>query len=120
MKHSAHVRALVGGAFAVLLSASGAVIRAQAPPPTEHPGAVKNYAVPKTPWGDPDLQGIWPGIELVGVPLQRAASFGTRNWLTDEEFKQHTARNQPMLARSPVHQFSRSPVASVRTSKSVP
>ena len=45
------------------------------------------YAVPKTPWGDPDLQGKWPGTELVGVPLQRDPKFGTRNVLTDEEFK---------------------------------
>ena len=57
---------------------ASAAIAAQAP---------ANYAVPKTPWGDPDLQGKWPGIELVGVPMQRAANLGTRNVLTDEEFK---------------------------------
>ena len=38
--------------------------------------------------GDPDLQGFWPGVEMVGVPLQRPARFGTRNVLTDEEFAQ--------------------------------
>src|SRR5712664_2805424 len=32
----------------------------------------------KTPWGDPDLQGVWPGTGLIGTPLQRDASFGTR------------------------------------------
>ena len=46
----------------------------------------------KTPWGDPDLQGKWPGIELVGVPMQRAANLGTRNILTEEEFKQQQER----------------------------
>jgi hypothetical protein len=25
---------------------------------------------PKTPWGDPDLQGMWPTEEMTGVPLQ--------------------------------------------------
>jgi len=64
---------------------------AKPPTPFETPGAVKGYQTPKTPWGDPDLQGIWPGIELVGVPLARPANFGTRNWLTEEEFKQREA-----------------------------
>jgi hypothetical protein len=50
------------------------------------------YKVPRTPWGDPDLQGKWPGIELVGVPMQRPASFGTRNVLTDQEFKERQER----------------------------
>ena len=40
------------------------------------------------PVGDPDLQGFWPGVEMVGVPLQRPARFGTRNVLTEEEFEQ--------------------------------
>ena len=26
---------------------------------------------PRTPWGDPDLQGIWPSTDMVGTPLQR-------------------------------------------------
>jgi hypothetical protein len=64
-------------------------IPADAKPPTpfETPGAVKGYQVPKTPWGDPDLQGIWPGIDLISVPMQRDRALGTRNWLTEEEFK---------------------------------
>jgi hypothetical protein len=54
--------------------------------------APKNFVVPKTPWGDPDLQGKWPGIDLVGVPMQRRAELGTRNVLTEEEFQQAQAR----------------------------
>src|SRR6476469_8466246 len=45
------------------------------------------YSPPRTPWGDPDLQGKWPGTDLVGVPLQRDPKLGTRNRLTEEEFK---------------------------------
>ena len=26
------------------------------------------YTVPRTPWGDPDLQGMWPSTDMVGVP----------------------------------------------------
>src|SRR5262245_52013826 len=41
-----------------------------------------NYTVPKTPWGDPDLQGKWPSTDMVGTPMQRDAKLGTRNVLT--------------------------------------
>ena len=47
----------------------------------------KPYTPPRTPWGDPDLQGKWPGTDLVGVPLQRDVKYGTRNVLTEEEFQ---------------------------------
>jgi hypothetical protein len=73
-------RTIASLGFAALLASVGA---AQAP---------SNYTVPKTPWGDPDLQGKWPGIELVGVPMQRNAALGTRNVLTEEEFKQAQER----------------------------
>ena len=49
------------------------------------------YTPPRTPWGDPDLQGIWPGTHMVGVPFERPDQFGTRLWLTDEEFKARQA-----------------------------
>ncbi len=52
------------------------------------------YAVPRTPWGDPDLQGIWPSTHLVGVPLQRPVEFGERAFLTDEEFAAREAQRQ--------------------------
>jgi hypothetical protein len=41
---------------------------------------------PKTPWGDPDLQGMWPSGAMTGVPFQRPESFGERSELTDAEF----------------------------------
>ena len=47
-----------------------------------------NWVTPRTAWGDPDLQGIWPASELIGVPLQRDPALGTRAYLTDEEFAQ--------------------------------
>ena len=38
---------------------------------------------PATPWGDPDLQGLWSyDFE---VPLQRAARYGNREFFTPEE-----------------------------------
>ena len=54
--------------------------------------AAKKYVPPKTPWGDPDLQGQWPAT--ANIPMQRAASFGTRAYLTDEEFAQRQKQAQ--------------------------
>ena len=54
------------------------------------PRPAPGFTPPRTPWGDPDLQGFWPGVDMVGVPLQRPVRFGTRNVLTDEEFAQRT------------------------------
>jgi hypothetical protein len=40
----------------------------------------------RTPWGDPDLQGEWTTEGEYGVPLERPAQYGTRQFLTDAEF----------------------------------
>lgn len=42
-----------------------------------------------TPWGEPDLQGIWYAFE--DVPLERPVEFGNRELLTDEEFAKRAA-----------------------------
>jgi hypothetical protein len=43
----------------------------------------------RTPWGDPDLQGIWSNSVL--VPLERDPKFGTRAMMTQEEHGQALA-----------------------------
>ena len=50
---------------AVAAAASNVALVAQAP-----------YSPPKTPWGDPDLQGIWPSTDIVGVPFEQPERFG--------------------------------------------
>ena len=72
--------------FAALVAVAVAPLAGQAAR-SVRPQPDAKYKTPRTPWGDPDLQGIWPGTDFVGVPLQRPASFGTRNLLTDEEFR---------------------------------
>jgi hypothetical protein len=47
---------------------------------------------PRTSWGDPDLEGVWSGVELIGVPLERDAHLGTRSVLTEDEFNTRRAR----------------------------
>src|SRR5580704_17575699 len=46
----------------------------------------KPWTQPKTPWGDPDLQGLWPATDMINVPMQRPAEYGTRAVLTKEEY----------------------------------
>ena len=55
------------------------------------------YKAPRTPWGDPDLQGIWNGNDLQGIGMQRDESLGTRAVLNDEELKQRIARRDSLL-----------------------
>ena len=45
----------------------------------------------RTPWGDPDLQGIWDTDALRSVPLERPAAFGERAVLTAEELAARAA-----------------------------
>ena len=43
-------------------------------------------ATGRTSWGDPDLQGEWTSEGEYGVPFERAAPYGTRQFLTDAEY----------------------------------
>jgi hypothetical protein len=51
----------------------------------------KVYTQPKTPWGDPDLQGTWTSDDCINTPMQRPANFGEKLYLTDEELTQREA-----------------------------
>jgi hypothetical protein len=68
---------------AAALAMTAVAVLAQTP-------TAKPYTAPRTPWGDPDLQGLWPGN--VSAPLQRPESFGERATLTDAEFAQREAQ----------------------------
>jgi hypothetical protein len=46
----------------------------------------KDWTPPKTSWGDPDLQGVWTSDDHYGVPFERPQQYGTRKFLTDEEY----------------------------------
>ena len=51
--------------------------------PAARPAAQKAAAGAKTPWGEPDLQGIW--TSEYEIPLQRAAKYKDREFFTDAE-----------------------------------
>ncbi len=44
-----------------------------------------NYEAPETPWGEPDLQGIWTNNAAHGIPLERPEELSDRAELTAEE-----------------------------------
>ena len=43
------------------------------------------YTVPHTPWGTPDLQGVWTGDAAHGIPLERSTDAADTDVLTAEE-----------------------------------
>jgi hypothetical protein len=59
----------------------------------------RGYVVPRTPWGDPDLNGVWPSIDMVRVPLQRAPQYGARLFMTAEEHAALEKREQEQIVR---------------------
>ena len=70
------------------------------------------YVPPKTPWGEPDLQGMWPLNHLITTNLQRSPNYGTRRFLTDEEF---AAAQKNAAASSERFQGGAIPTADART-----
>ena len=73
-------RLLIAAAAAASVAAGYVTIRAQAQ--ASSPSA--RAAVAKTPWGDPDLQGIWsPGYYL--TPMERPNRSQGREFLTEDE-----------------------------------
>jgi hypothetical protein len=68
---------------------SPASVRASAAP------SPASYAAPRTPWGDPDIQGLFTTDDELGVPFERPTTMGTRETVTDAEF----AERQTQAAR---------------------
>ena len=55
--------------------------------------------VPKTPWGDPDLQGTWDYRTI--TPLERPQQYGDREFYTDAEVKEMEARAAKRMDEPP-------------------
>jgi hypothetical protein len=68
-------------ALAFTIAGSG---MSAAPEASQKPQA-KTSSAPRTPWGDPDLQGVWNTSGA--TPFERPARFAGREQLTDQELK---------------------------------
>jgi hypothetical protein len=62
----------------------------------------KAWTAPRTPWGHPDLQGLWSNATT--TPLERPVEFANKPFLSDEEF---AAVNQRVVDRRNTDQAPR-------------
>ena len=61
----------------------------------------RNWKMPRTAWGEPDLQGVWSYATT--TPLSKPDSAGDKTFLTDEEVQElaeQTARRQDSAPRA--------------------
>jgi hypothetical protein len=89
---------------ALAVSLASASPMAQAPAPSAKKAPAKAYVPGKTPWGDPDLQGIYTNKDENGIPFERPSQFAGKKLddLDDSEFAEVVkARNEQSVARAP-------------------
>lgn len=89
MRHVGVPAAVIAIMFAAPVVVAGQNPAADAPTPAAGDGAFR------TPWGDPDLQGIWSYATI--TPLQRPSALAGRAFLTDEEVAE---QNQDSATRA--------------------
>jgi len=100
MKHRFLLSRVTGTLAIAVLSLLAVPVEGQNPAPKPaaatkpSANASKAWTPPKTPWGDPDLQGIYTSDDYIGLGLNRAAQYGTRLYFTDEEMKARDAAIQ--------------------------
>jgi hypothetical protein len=88
-----HMRHLVVTIIAIVLVTA---LPAFAQAPKAAPAAAaKTWTPPKTPWGDPDLQGTWTSDDCIGTPMSRPANLGDKLYYTEQEL----AQRESTLAR---------------------
>ena len=73
---------------APLLLAAPAVAEDPVPSARDYPAPPAGWQVPRTPWGDPDLRGMWPVDYLAATPRERPPEVGTRTEWNEEEYRQ--------------------------------
>jgi hypothetical protein len=82
--------------FAVAAAAAGAVI-AVAVTQTSAQAPATSGATLKTPWGEPDLQGIW--TDEFDTPLQRSAKYANQEFFTEQQRAELDKERAAILTR---------------------
>jgi hypothetical protein len=88
---------VAAGAAAILAVLAPQLAAAQAAGSAEAGAAARvnpKWSPPRTPWGHPDLQGIWTTDDMRGIPQSRPEEYGTRAYLTDQEFAERSSRRE--------------------------
>ena len=76
--------------FALPLAAP-ALAEDPVPSAKDYPPPPAGWKVARTPWGDPDLSGMWPVDYLAATPRERPPEIGTRTEWTEEEYRQRNS-----------------------------
>ncbi len=99
---------LCGGLTAVAVASAASMVlvaqsgegKAQAAPASARAGTTpRKFATPRTPWGDPDLQGVWDYRTI--TPLERPLSMAGRSVLTEQEVEDLEGRAGKRLDEPP-------------------
>jgi len=86
--------------MAAAVAAAGTVIALTVPPAQAQAPAASGSApapafVHKTPWGEPDLQGIW--TDQADTPLERPAKYADQEFFTDAQRQQLNRERSALL-----------------------
>lgn len=96
MKRRLLTRATVGACLA-LLCLTASIAAGQAPAAAR--GNAAGATMPRTPWGDPDIAGMYTTDDMRGIPRERPDEFGTRRFLTDAEYAARIKRDEDTRIR---------------------
>jgi hypothetical protein len=93
---------VLAGLFATGCLLASAALHAQSAPaaPAKAAAPAKPYTVSRTPWGDPDISGVWTSDAAIGIPMQRPDQFGGRAELNEEEFQAKLTRDAQTRQRA--------------------
>jgi len=69
--------------FLAAQAQSGATAKTATKKGTKAATSKKSWVMPRTPDGQPDLQGYWTSLSF--TPMERPAKYGNREFLTDQE-----------------------------------
>jgi hypothetical protein len=58
----------------------------------------QRWTHPRTPWGDPDLEGVWTSDNNFSIPLERPAAVADKEFLDGKEFDDALATRARLLA----------------------
>jgi hypothetical protein len=85
--------------FAIVTAAGAGISASITPISAQAPAASATAPAPalQTPWGEPDLQGIW--TDETDTPLQRSPRFANQEYLTEARRSELDARRSALLRR---------------------
>jgi hypothetical protein len=89
-------RRLSGGLIVVMLTVPLTLVsetRSSAQTAARPKTSPPSWTPPRTPWGDPDLEGVWTSDAAFAIPLERPSQFAGRSELSQAEYRQRLDRD---------------------------